>query len=167
MKRISLSILVLFAAFTSCVTSPMVSEQVTYTNKGSKSEGRSWNLIVDGTKLPDCFSAILVNGKLYLFKTKKWLWGDDGYVLTDASINADLYFPTIEREISKDELAQGWADVKGRFDKKPAGWFFVKWYGGMAALSTDKIETFVREKSLKTIPRVQGDVYLKAQKQGD
>ena len=150
-----------FAILFSCATSPTVYNNVEYSNKGSKSEARSWQLVVNGKTIPDYFSAVLVNDKLYVFKTRAWQWGDDGYVYMEERESVDKYFPKTVYTVSKNDLALGMAEVSGRFDNMPRDWFLVKWDGGIAALSAEKIEALVKEKSLQTIPRKKVSTFIK------
>lgn len=158
-------ILILSAAaslFSSC-TSPAaktgqdgikvaVSHEIKYSNKGSRSEGRSGYLKINSIVVPDCFAAIVAEGKLYTFSSKNMAWGDDGYFpLEDGSVES--VYPSVNKKISDSDLARGWSEVAGKCQNVPSNWIFVKWNNGSAAVLPDKIDLLIKTKSIGTIPR--------------
>lgn len=127
-----------------------VAHEVTYTHKGTRSEGKSGYLTVDGIKIPDTFSYLLCGGELFKFHQKFQAWGIDGYFPTQES--AASVFPSGSAPDAA-AFAAGWADVSGTSRAIPANWIYVKWNNGMAAVSPAKIEDFVKEKKLERLQR--------------
>jgi len=160
MKKILaiLSILAACAVITGCATasaksgSVVVKHEIKYSNKGTRSEGRSGYLIINGITLPDCFSKVAAEGKIYSFKTKSTTWGDDGYFPVEGK-SIESVFPAINKKLSDTDLLNGWSEVIGSYLNVPANWIFVKWETGSAVLSPDKVDELVKIKSLKLIPR--------------
>jgi len=160
MKKIIniLSIVLVCAAITGCATasaksgSAVVKHDIKYSNQGTKSEGRSGYLTVNNIVVPDCFNKVAADGKVYTFKTKNTTWGNDGYFPSDGE-SVESVFPVVNKKISDADLQQGWSEVSGQYSNVPVQWIYVKWSGGSAALSPDKIDAFVKAKSLKVIPR--------------
>jgi hypothetical protein len=160
MKKIItiLSIISLCAIITNCTTasaksgSGVVKHEIKYSNKGSRSEGRSGYLIVNDFTLPDCFNKVAAEGKVYSFKTKSTTWGDDGYFPVEGE-SVESVFPAVNKKISDSDLLQGWSEIPGRYVNIPSHWILVKWSNGSAALSPDKIDAFIKVKTLNLIPR--------------
>lgn len=139
----------------------IVSHEVKYSNKGTRSEGRSGFLKINGIAVPDCFTAIVADGKIYTFRSKKTMWGDDGYFPLDGeSVESVYHFEN--KKISDSDLAKGWSEVSGRYLNVPAHWIFVKWENGSAVLAPDKIDLFVKTRSINTLPR--NTMFLKMMK---
>lgn len=150
MIKFCVSVILMFAA--ACSASPKLSGTVEYEREGSRSEARNGYLEADGIMLPDCFTAVLSGEDLYVFSTRKHLWGDSGYFPADYSL-ADSLFPAVEHKITAEELSRGWAETKGRC-KLPEGWLMVKWNGGCAALLPKSADALAEAKALKPIPRL-------------
>lgn len=129
-----------------------VAHEIKYTNKGTRSEGRSGYLKINDIVIPDCFTLIVADNRVYYFITKNTLWGDDGYFPV-ADRPAESFYPAVSKNISDSDLARGWIEVEGRYLNIPAHWIFVKWYNGSAAVSPERIEEFVKLKSFSRIPR--------------
>lgn len=129
-----------------------VIHEIKYTNKETRSEGRSGYLKINNIVIPDCFSLVIVEDKIYSFKTKKTLWGDDGYFPV-ADKSSESFYPAVSKNISDSDLARGWIEVEGRYLNIPVNWIFVKWYNGSAAVAPEKIDEFVKSKSFSRIPR--------------
>ena len=159
MNRFALGMAIFAAFLLSCGSAEVRNEEapkklqvahsVTYGHKGTKSESRSGSLSVNGEVLPDVFTAIEADGKLYTFRTRTQLWGSDGYFPAEDSAAA---FPSGKASAGKEELARGWYEP-ARSGDLPSGWILVKWEGGSAAVSSAKIKDFIAAKLLKPIPR--------------
>ncbi len=160
MKKIFtiLSVLTICAVITGCTTasaksgSAVVKHEIKYSNKGSRSEGRSGYLIINDVSLPDCFIKVAAEGKVYSFKTKNTTWGNDGYFPAEDE-SVESVFPEVNKKISDNDLLQGWSEVSGRSANLPVNWILVKWSNGSAAISPDKIDVFLKAKTLNIIPR--------------
>lgn len=157
-----LSLLLIPAIFSGCTSSSAkagqevskisVIHEIKYSNKGSRSEGRSGYLKINGIVVPDCFTVIVADGKLYTFNSKNTAWGDDGYFpLEDGSVKS--VYPSVNKIISDSDLSRGWSDAVGKCQNVPPAWIFVKWNNGSAAVSPDKLDLLVKTKSIGTIPR--------------
>jgi len=130
----------------------IINHEVKYSNKGTRSEGRSGYLKINGVAVPDCFNIIVADGKVYTFSFRNTMWGDDGYFPAEHQ-SPDMAYPYVNKKISDSDIARGWSEVTGRYLNVPAHWIFVKWETGSAALLPDKIDILVKTKSLKTLSR--------------
>ncbi len=130
----------------------VLTHEIRYSHKGSKSEGRSGYLNFKNVLLPDCFSTVVDGGMVYIFKSKNTTWGDDGYFPSDGE-PAERVYPSVNNRISDEDISRGWCEVTGHYINAPAGWIFVKWSNGSAVLSPVKVDEFVKVKSIRLIPR--------------
>lgn len=152
-----LSVSVLFSGCTSVSAKGSsakisVEHEIKYSNKGTRSEGRSGYLKINGTVIPDCFSTVVADSRVFAFKTKSTMWGDDGYFPFEGA-SAESVYPNIDRKVSDADIARGWREVAGRCGNVPETWIFVKWDGGSAAVSPEKTGELVKTKSLRQIRR--------------
>lgn len=131
---------------------PVVTLEIQISGKGTKSEGSSGYLVINGVRIPDCFFTVVADGKVYTFKTKSMLWGEDGY-FPDHNILSGSVYPSADKKISDTDLAAGWSEVSERCQNVPDGWIFVIWENGRAAVSPDKIDQLVKAKSIRQIQR--------------
>jgi len=131
---------------------PAVTHDIKISNKGTRSEGRSGYLKINGVSLPDCFNAVAADGRVYTFKTRGTAWGDDGYFPED-DLTVEYVYPSTDKKLSDADLAAGWSEVSEHYSNVPAGWIFVKWQNGSAAVSPDRIDQLVKEKSIRQIRR--------------
>jgi hypothetical protein len=148
MKKLSASIIFLILSvylsgctFTSAKTSSSkltVIHEIKYTNKGSRSEGRSGYLKINDIVIPDCFTLVVADDKVYYFITKNTLWGDDGYFPV-ADKSAESFYPSVNKRISESDLSRGWSEIEGHYTNVPSFWIFVKWYNGSAAVDPEKM----------------------------
>jgi hypothetical protein len=129
-----------------------VTHEIKYNNKGTKSEGRSGFLKINGYLIPDTFLFIVVDGNLFKFYQKRNTWGDDGYFPSENEMIESIY-PSVNKNINIDDLTKGWSEVSGRYLNVPSHWIFVKWDNGSAVISPEKIDDFIKIKSLKIISR--------------
>lgn len=162
MKKLSIYLILLILSiyltgctFASAKTSSSklsVIHEIRYTNKGTRSEGRSGYLKINDIVIPDCFTLVVAENRVYYFITKNTLWGDDGYFPV-ADKSAESFYPAVSKNITDSDLARGWSEVERRYLNIPAHWIFVKWYNGSAAVAPERIDEFIKSKSLNLIPR--------------
>ncbi|MBP7344697.1 MAG: hypothetical protein KA982_08230 [Clostridia bacterium] len=128
-----------------------ISHDVSYRNKGSRSESRSGYLTIDGIILPDCFTLVVVDGKSYMFLQRKQRWGNDGYFPSEDK----KYSPVrkIDKSMTDSDIARGWCNSEGIMKNMPNGWIFVKWENGSAVVMPSKIPVLIAEKKIKPLPR--------------
>lgn len=131
---------------------PVVTLDIKISAKGTKSEGSSCYLKINGILLPDCFFTVVADAKVYTFKTKSTIWGEDGYI-PDNNLIPESVYPFAEKKISDADIAAGWCEVSEHYLNVPDGWIFVKWEGGSAAVSPDKIDQLIKAKSIRQIQR--------------
>jgi len=128
-----------------------ISHDVSYRNKGSRSESRSGYLTIDGIILPDCFTLVVVDGKSYMFLQRKQRWGNDGYFPEE---DQKKYNAVNSNElISDSDIKRGWLYADRIMKNMPNGWIFVKWESGSAVVMPSKISEMINEKKIKTLPR--------------
>lgn len=148
----------------SCASSPVtdsaaetgskqrIIHDVSYRNKGSRSESRSGYLTIDGIILPDCFNMVLVDDKAYVFFQRSLRWGNDGYFPSED----EKYSPLrkIDKMMTDSDIARGWCNSEGIMKNMPNGWIFVKWESGSALVLPSKISVLIAEKKIKPLPRL-------------
>lgn len=162
MKKYILFLFLAAAFLSGCVSSSAksaksgpeitVNHEIKYSNEGTKSEGRSGYLKINGMTIPDCFTQVVAEGKVYTFRSKKTKWGDDGYFPLEGK-SAESVYPPVNKNITDADLSRGWSEVTGRYLNVPSHWIFVKWEKGSAVSAPDKIDLLVKTKSLETLPR--------------
>lgn len=129
-----------------------VVHEIKYSNKGTRSEGRSGYLKINGKLLRDCFNLVVAGGKVYTFMSKQMIWGDDGYMPLEIE-SPENYWPAADKTLSDADIARGWYEENLRCTNTPQDWIFVKWSSGSASVSPDKIEELIKVKFLNDIPR--------------
>jgi len=132
--------------------SPVVEHYVKYSNKGTRSEARSGYLKVNGFIVPDNFVTVVAGGNIYHFYMRKYMWGNDGY-FPDKNSDAAALCPAIERILSSEELARGWAIVDGWPINTPSQWIYVIWKNGSAVVAPEKIDEFIKRNNIVPLPR--------------
>ncbi len=131
---------------------PFVRLDIKITAKGTKSEGRSSYMSINGIPVPDCFNMVIADGRVYTFITKRYLWGDDGY-FQDTDVKMESVYPPAGKRIGDADIESGWSEISERYLNVPEGWVFVKWDGGSAAVSPEKISLLVETKKISRIQR--------------
>lgn len=130
-----------------------VEQEVEYTSRGSKSEGRDWFLLINGKYIPDKFNYVLAEGKLYSFRQSYYYpWGDKGYVLAEENSINDC-FPDVNYTLTDSEKAAGWCKTGGKCTV-PDGWVFVKRGEEIWAVRAKKLEQFAEEMQFTPLPRL-------------
>ena len=114
MRKITAVMALVFAGLVSCGSAAVKNEtpqsklsvvhSVTYGHKGTKSESESGSLSVSGILVPDLFTAVEADGKLYTFRTRTQLWGNDGYFPADEG--SSPVFDAGNAVIGKDDFAR-------------------------------------------------------------
>lgn len=137
---------------------PTVDEKVTYSNKGSKSEAAHWYLLVDKKAIPDTFSLVWQEGRLYRFHQRQHLWGIDGY----APVKDDSFIiPASNKTITQDDITRKWYLGKARMKDTPGHWAYVEWQNSAAFVDPVAINTLAEKLKLIEIPRSVSADYLK------
>ncbi|HNX60228.1 MAG TPA: hypothetical protein PKK43_14095 [Spirochaetota bacterium] len=136
-----------------------VVNSVTYRHKGTRSESRSGSLTIDGIKIPDTFTYVLCDGKMFRFYQRTQRWGKDGYFPSDEPVSS--VFPDATSNPDAASADKGWRDVKGRSDSVPAHWIYVRWDGGMVAVEVSHIGEFVKTRNIKPISRMTSPSFKK------
>lgn len=149
----------------SCASSPVtdsaaetdsklrIAHDVSYRNKGSRSESRSGYLTIDGIILPDCFNMVLVDDKSYVFFQRSLRWGNDGYFPAEDDKKYSSV-RKIDKSMSDSDIARGWCNSEGIMKNMPNRWIFVKWESGSALVLPSKITALIAEKKIKPLPRL-------------
>ena len=147
---LSLSLFSFLYAFPDCT--PKFKHTITYTRKGSRSESRHGQLLINGNPVADAFNIVSHGTIAYKFYQRKNLWGLDGYF--------PIEIPTIEKpdldsqeEFAADMLDLGWHLGNVRYKNTPQCWIFVQWGKGSAFVDAGKLDAFVNYMKLKKLPR--------------
>jgi hypothetical protein len=158
MKKLTLIIIFLSIIATSfeCVTYGkgnrcILRSTVSYSNKGTRSESRHGYLFLNGKEIPDVYRLVICNDRAFKFFQRRHMWGRDGY------------FPvkTEGGEIVKDGSHAGTEAIRReyyrgnvRYENTPEDWIFVRWDGGAAFVSPERIADLDGVLKLRAIPRV-------------
>jgi hypothetical protein len=148
------TLLLLHFAAAACTGRISVRHDVTYTNKGTRSEAQHGHLFINEIRVPDYYSRVLADGKSFIFLQRQHRWGDDGYFQEEEAKNPGRS----ETPVSNEQKEQGWYTGTLRLAKTPCSWLYLEWEGGSAfaapeALSrlaeAEKLPLLLREKALE------------------
>ena len=129
-----------------------VSYNIQKTNAGSRSEGRSHVLAVNGYVLPDVFDLVYAADAYYRFEPGAQVWDDSGFVL-DRTKKGDAPYGETDRSISGRDWELGWYEGSRRKEGTPRSWIYMERDDLKAFINPDEIDRFVRYKGLEEMPR--------------
>lgn len=162
MRNIIAFILLIFLLALSCIDNSIIAKEkilntqiehrVTYTRKGTRSEAKHGHLWINRRKLPDVFTLVKFEDRVYKFYQRRQLWGRDGYFPIKES-EKKITIRGSDRYISDEYLFRGWYMGDFRFKHTPSSWIYVKWRGGGAFVSPHKIDEMISVIKIKIIPR--------------
>jgi len=127
------------------------SYKIEKTNEGSRSEGRSHVLAVNGCTLPDVFTLVYAADALYRFATPSEPWGDGGYVLDRNNKSAP--FADSDAPITDEDWSLGWYEGGKKKKGTPRSWVYVERDSLKAFVNPDELDRFIAWKELKEMPR--------------
>ena len=120
----------------------------TYSARGSRSEARHHYLEIEGERIPDVFSKVVYKGLSFTFGSRKYHWGDDGYLRgSDAEVTGS------PSPISAEQLERGWYEGGGILQGTPENWIYGEWKGGALLAAPEKLGWAVETLDLPVIPR--------------
>ncbi len=127
---------------------------VTYTHKGSRSEAEHGHLFINDVEIPDVFTRVISNDIEYRFYQRKYLWGKDGYFPVSETERKQI--KTSSKQITIQDLNQGWYTGKERLEGTPETWFYAEWYNGSAFTDPEEAVKMIKALDLQIIPRWKG-----------
>ena len=125
-----------------------------YSARGSRSEGRHHYLEIGGFSVPDVFSRLKYRDFSFVFVSRKYLWGDDGYVRT-----GNLAVPESPSAVDEKQLEKGWYEGAERLSGTPEHWIWGAWEGGSIFAAPEKLAEAVKELKLPVLPREGSPLY--------
>ncbi|MBN2080447.1 MAG: hypothetical protein JW838_15860 [Spirochaetes bacterium] len=132
--------------------------KITYDYKGSKSEACHRYLYINRKPVPDAFSLMAHKDRTYIFMTRKYPWGDDGYMETDRKVAIS----DVDKKTTPEEQKRGWyCNGRNRLQGTPGTWIYVEWSGGAAFVDPEKLGELVQAERIKYIDRLDSYDKLK------
>jgi hypothetical protein len=157
MKRIPL-----IAVFLSLITASFACETqgkrcvlrstVSYSNKGTRSESRHGYLFLNGKKIPDVYRLVICNDRAFKFFQRRHMWGRDGYFPVKTGVDDEIVKGSTDT--GSDAIERGYYRGNVRYENTPESWIFIKWDGGKAFVSPERIADLDGVLRLRAIPRV-------------
>lgn len=126
--------------------------KITYDNKGTRSEARHRHLYINRKLVPDTFKLIAHKKTTYEFFTRKYRWGDDGYVKVDKVISLSRS----KKKIKKKDKKLGWYfNGRKKLLGTPSKWLYVEWDSRAAFVHPDRLNALVKAENIQKIARLQ------------
>lgn len=123
-------------------TNIIVEYSIEKTNEGSRSEGRTHLLKINGYEVPYHFDIIYAQREHYMLKQSDQLWGDTGYMKTEEP----KPFEESSRALSNTIFETGWYESDKRYKNTPETWVYLYSEGMISAfVSPEKIEAFIAQ----------------------
>jgi len=119
-----------------------------YSARGTRSEARHHYLEIEGERIPDVFSKVVYKGLSFTFGSRKYHWGDDGYLR-----GSDTEVTGSPSPISAEQLERGWYEGGGILQGTPENWIYGEWKGGALLAAPEKLGWAVETLDLPVIPR--------------
>ncbi len=133
-----------------CSNTLNVNHSVIYSRKGTRSESRTGNLKINGIEIPRNFTMVIAKGKVYHFKPKTTLWGNNGY-WPSAEIDVKSRTNSSGIFLSEKDLKRGWSEGSIVYTDTPCGWIYVEWEHGKAMVSIHKINKLIKTRNIKSL----------------
>ncbi len=134
----------------------ILKHEVTYTNKGTKSEGTVGKLKYKDKYIPTIFSYVTDSVNSYMFVINKTLWGQHQYF----PMSERLYISISEKEISVDELDKGFYLGNFKLKNTPNSWIKVSWAGESAFIDINRIFDVLKEKPFVDLPNYADNNFI-------
>lgn len=122
---------------------------VSFSNQGTRSEGRSHYLLYRGCTLPDVFDRVVIVESSYRFLTRQHAWGDDGYVADGRAI-----LPLSDESLAPGELERGYYPGSARKLGTPAEWFYAERGNAGWFVDAAKVDDLASAENLSCLPRL-------------
>ena len=129
-----------------------ISYDIQKNDEGSRSEGRSHILSINGYTLPDVFSLVYAADNQYDFRVKTQTWGDGGYVLDRNKKGTPPYTET-ESSIADRDWELGWYEGTRRKKGTPRSWVYVESESLKAFVNPDELDRFIEYEQLEPMAR--------------
>jgi hypothetical protein len=130
-----------------------IEHNITYSQKGTRSEAKHGHLFINGKELPDVFYMLRSGETAYKFYQRENIWGWDGYFKLEDELIPIKKSP---EKITKEDLAKGWYTGKEKLEGTPGNWVYLEWGNGSGFSSLEAIEDLISILNIKKIPRSTG-----------
>ncbi|MDC7126399.1 MAG: hypothetical protein PQJ46_12580 [Spirochaetales bacterium] len=114
------------------------------TNEGTRSQGKLFRLYYRYSEIQPVFSKVIINNKIYNYKSMDHPWDSYGYLYNNETIGK----PSItEHNITSDDLEKGWYESTFYEQKRgtPSEWVFLGRNDISVWIAPEKIESFTKE----------------------
>lgn len=119
-----------------------------YSARGSRSEARHHYIEIEGFSVPDVFSQLKYKDFPFVFISRQYHWGDDGYVRA-----GELAVPESTSAVAEELLERGWYEGAERLSGTPGNWIWGAWKGGSLFAAPEKLAEAAKELNLPPLPR--------------
>ena len=157
--KVSLFVLALLVSLTDCtggttVHNNIIHHNVTYSQRGTRSEAIHGDLYIYGEKIPDVFYLVIYKDTGYEFYQRYHLWGRDGYLPVKYLLKKE--YTLINVPVTEQQIRKGYYRGVQKLSNTPENWLFVRWEGGSAFVDPRSIYELIRDFDLRPIPRIAG-----------
>ena len=119
-----------------------------YSARGTRSEARHHFLEIEGERIPDAFSKVVYKGLSFTFRSRKYTWGDDGYLMeSHAAVPGSASF------IPAEQVERGWYEGGEILKGTPENWIYGEWKDGALLAVPEKLGQVVETLDLPVLPR--------------
>ncbi|MBN1468235.1 MAG: hypothetical protein JXM74_02995 [Fusobacteriaceae bacterium] len=125
----------------------LITHEIEYTAKGSKSEGQIGKLKVNGIYIPTLFAYVSDSKTSYEFVSNNNTWGKHQYFPLDEK----LYISKTNEVITSKDIENGFYLGIAQKKNTPNNWIKVQWSGGEAFIDTNKINTVLKKEPFKSL----------------
>lgn len=132
----------------------MLRNRVSYSNRGMRSEARHGRLFLNGKEIPDVYRLVICRGSAFEFFQRRHMWGRDGYFPVKTGEDGGIVEGSTDTGTGV--IKRGYYRGNVRHKNTPESWIFVRWDGGAAFVSPERIIDLNMVLQLRAIPRVIG-----------
>ena len=129
----------------------MLRGRVSFSHKGTRSEAQHGYLYLKGRAIPDVYRLVICNGSVFRFFQRRHMWGRDGYFPVKTGEYGEIVKGSTDA--GTDVIQRGYYRGNVRHRNTPESWIFVRWDGGSAFVSPERIADLGMVLSLRAIPR--------------
>ena len=130
----------------------MLRGRVSFSHKGTRSEARHGRLFLKGKEIPDVYRLVICRGSAFKFFQRRHMWGRDGYFPVKTGEDGEIVEGSADA--GTEVIQRGYYRGNVRHRNTPEDWIFVRWDGGAAFVSPERIADLGMVLSLRAIPRV-------------
>ncbi|MDD3689127.1 MAG: hypothetical protein PHI81_03710, partial [Synergistaceae bacterium] len=105
-------------------------------------------LEIEGERIPDVFSKVIYKGLSFTFGSRKYSWGDDGYLR-----GSDAAVPESSSPITAEFMERGWYEGGEILKGTPENWVYGEWKDGALLAAPEKLGQAAETLDLPVLPR--------------